>query len=171
MASKKTSKKGSAKKPAGKKMGSLKSVDPLITEKTLKSLLNRCDERQTRANSISGSIREDIGDHQEKHHLHTKAFSTLRQIKKMCDKNPAAAHDYLAHVLAYCDMTGLTAKMESAPRLPLEEDEEEEAAEKKSNVVRPRQFGQAGAKDDPQTLTGAQPDEPVQNEQENVALA
>jgi hypothetical protein len=166
MASKKSAKKGGSQKSSAKKTGSLKAGAPLISERTLKSLLSECNLKAVKIGSINGELREKIAYAVEHHHLNNKAFAETRKIAKMVEKNPAIAHDYVTTVMAYCDMTGLTAKMLSAPRLPLEDaDKEKPAATKKGNgadkgdepnVVRPRQFGQRGAADDANTLTGAQ---------------
>lgn len=116
----------------------------LITDAKLRSLMQTCRSGDKKVSSLNGETREAIAFAVEKHHLHKGVFSTIRRLDKMEPPDLAMWFDTF---LVYFDKSGLRARAESAPGLPMAEPEEAEGDEPETvpaqpaNVSRPR-FGQ-----------------------------
>lgn len=111
----------------------------LISAQALKSLLKADDNLKGKIDELTGELREEIGNAVEKKHLHKKAYATLKAISRI--KSNEELSNYWHTLLAYMDMAGVMARIDSVSELPLDgeepEDEEETAGDK---VTRP-QFG------------------------------
>ena len=105
-------------------------ISILINANQLNGLLkhNRSIAKQTA--ELTGSLREKIAYACDKHGLHKGAFAILKQLDK---KEPEAALELWTHLLAYLDMSGVKARMDSVTRLELDDDE---PGGKPSKVVR-----------------------------------
>jgi hypothetical protein len=92
-------------------------ISVLINAKQLSGLLkdNRSISKQTA--ELTGSLREKIAYSKEKHGLHTGAFAVLKRLDRM---EPEAALEFMTHLEAYLDLSGVKKKMESVVRMNLE---------------------------------------------------
>lgn len=97
-------------------------VSEEISEKKLKSLLASARSNDKDVRELSGSINSKIATAVENDNLHKKAFSTIRAADRM---TPEKLADWWDHVQLYMDLSGLSERAKSAPRLRLEPDKEE----------------------------------------------
>lgn len=93
-------------------------VYQLPAEKTLRSLLRQAKKAYEETTAIAGEQGAAIGNAVEHHHLHRKAFSTI----KGCDRMPAEKlAEWKAHFDDYFVKCGLQERVDSVERLPLED--------------------------------------------------
>lgn len=72
-----------------------------ISKEKLTALVRRVNNLANEAQTASGKIGEAVADHVEKHHLHRKAFSIIRQMVKMGKDNPAKLQEFLFNLDLY----------------------------------------------------------------------
>lgn len=111
-----------AKKTTDSEQKTSTQVSILISAPQLNTLLKNCTSITKQTAELTGSLREKIGYAKEKQGLHSKAFSTLRQLDKM---EPEKLLEYWTHLTAYMDMSGITERMESVGKLDLDEEQPE----------------------------------------------
>ena len=132
--------KSAAAEPA---QGTPSVATKLISEAMLKKLLKRDAAIKDDIDGKVGELRETIANAVEKHHLHKGAFALLKKFDRM---EPEKAAELWDTMLAYMDMAGVMAKIESVAKLPLEGDSDDEAEEGETEmpsgaVVERPQFG------------------------------
>ena len=89
-------------------------AEPQIGQKKLRSLLKAATDADKDQREIAGGINGRIADAVENDHLHKKAFSEIRKRARM---TPEKLADYVDTLELYMDMSGLTERAKSAPRL------------------------------------------------------
>lgn len=96
-------------------------VSVLINEKQLTGLLkqNRSTAKQTA--ELTGKLREEIAYAKEKHGLHTGAFAVVKRLDRM---EPEAALEFMTHLEAYIDLSGIKKKMDSVMRMDLGDEDQ-----------------------------------------------
>ncbi len=126
----------------------------LISPQALKGLLREDDKYKGDIDSLTGELREAIGNAKEKKHLDTKAYALLKRFHR--EKSNEKLANLWSTLLAYMEMAGVMDRINSVSELPLdgekndeEEDEEqtvdasgEEDGDEEPTVARP-QFGGA----------------------------
>ena len=135
----------SLESPMGKKAEPLHAqISVLINASQLNSVLklNRAIGKQTA--ELTGSLREKIAYAKDKHGLHPGAFAILKQLDR---KEPEAALELWTHLLAYLDMSGIKAKMDSVTRLDFGEDEPGGKPSKVTSLAKRRRQADADTAD------------------------
>lgn len=92
---------GGEDQPQEQEAGGDQKTFKAIGKDTLKKLVTRVGNLQNEAQTASGKIGEMIADHVEKHNLHRKAFSVVRQMHKMGKDNPAKLAEFLFNLDLY----------------------------------------------------------------------
>lgn len=115
----------------------------LISERKLKGLLATVRTKQAEIDSVNGSLREKIAYAADHDHLHTKAFSIIRQWDKMEAEKLKELWDTLS---VYMDMSGLSARIAQVQPMVFSgsadaEDEAENEARAEQPSTRPRRAG------------------------------
>jgi hypothetical protein len=91
----------------GKKDKPVKKAFPLIARKDLNSLLEQCLIYQNRASTATGSMGELIRDYADKKHLHTGAFSIIKRLHRLGNKDRGKLWLMLAHFDDMREKSGL----------------------------------------------------------------
>lgn len=102
------------------------------SENDLNNLLRRDRSARSQISEITGTLRERIADAKEKKNLHPKAFAFIKQIDKM---EAEKAREFWYHVEKYMEMTGQLKKIESAPALSLDGEDNTDDAEDDAQVT------------------------------------
>jgi len=127
MAKKTAAKKATSKKKAGAPLPSideaLKALPPpittLIDERKLNKLLDADNGFKEEISGVVGTQREKIGYAVEHDHLHKEAYADLKRYDRV--KTPEKLAERFLTLLAYMQMRGLFERINSVPRLDLEE--------------------------------------------------
>lgn len=98
-------------------------VEAQIGKNKLRALLRAASSAHKDQREIAGGLGKKIQEASENDHLHLKAFAELRKRDRM---TPEKLADYVDTVAFYMDLSGLTERAASAPRLRLEPGAEEE---------------------------------------------
>jgi hypothetical protein len=147
--------KGGSKKPKLAVVGSAEheateaaapsEVRKSISAPKLKSLLASARKATQNLTEISGSLGEEIKTAVDKHHLHRKAFSVIRQADRM---EPEKLADFLDCLDHYLDISGLRDRAAQVQRMqfgpgggasePVGGDEDEDLGEGDGGFPQPR---------------------------------
>lgn len=96
-----------------------------ITERQLKALLRADDGYTEQINSLNGERGAEISNATERQHLHKKAYSVLKQLRKMPTAEKKALFFYT--FLEYVKLSGELRIIEAVPTLPLDGEGESNA--------------------------------------------
>lgn len=109
-------------------------VHKMPTMAKVRELARSFENTKESVSEISGRLGSALRTAAENNNLHLGAFRQAMKEKRM---EPARLNDFYAHLDFYRDVLGLLDKAESAPRLPLADDQKgEEASEtEEGNVV------------------------------------
>ncbi len=121
MAKKKQEPKAKTRAPAAAASPATNKTLVMITERQLKSLLGEDDNYKGRIDGLVGELRETIGNAVEKKHLHKGAYALVKKFHRM--KSNEQLSDLWHTVLAYMDMAGIMARIDSVSALPLDGDD------------------------------------------------
>ena len=94
MAKKPKETKSPTKKTAAKPT---KKAFPMVAKADLNRLLDQCSMYQNRASTASGSMGELIREYADGKHLHPGAFSFIKRMRRMGEKDPGKLWLLLAH--------------------------------------------------------------------------
>lgn len=92
----------------------------LISKTALKDLADTDDGLKEQIDGLVGSLRETIGNAQEKKHLNKKAYGRAKALRRY-KSNEVLARDVMDQ-LAYMHMLGIFDRVKSVPPLPLDGD-------------------------------------------------
>src|SRR5262245_16441633 len=90
-----------------KKDKAVKKAFPLIARKDLNSLLEQCLIYQNRASTATGSMGELVREYADKKHLHTGAFSIIKRLHRLGNKDRGKLWLLLAHFDDMREKSGL----------------------------------------------------------------
>lgn len=96
----------------------------LISPQALKSLLREDDKYKGDIDSLTGELREAIGNAKEKKHLDTKAYALLKRFHR--EKSNEKLANLWGTLLAYMEMSGVMDRINSVSELPLDGEKADE---------------------------------------------
>lgn len=99
-------------------MGAAVQAAVIINQNQLTKLLSARRSTSKQVDELNGSYRSKLATAVEKNNLHKKAYATLVTLDKM---EPEQALEYWTHLIAYMDLAGITEKIDSVAKLPLQE--------------------------------------------------
>jgi hypothetical protein len=97
-------------------------VTRLISASKLRSLLSSSQKASEDCAEIKGALGEELKTAKEKHNLHPKAFNT---IKGLMGWEPEKLREFKDHFDFYWEASGLEKRADSAPRLSLGDEPED----------------------------------------------
>lgn len=92
----------------------------LISQKSLVALLKEDDNYKGKIDGLVGELRETIGNAVEKKHLNKQMYALLKKFHRY--KSIEKLADDWRTLLAYMDMAGIMAKIDTVTPLPIEGD-------------------------------------------------
>lgn len=95
----------------------------LISKPKLKSLMNTVRKAKIDIGEINGAVGQEIKEKIENNHLHRRAFNACKPLMNLTAEQLAEFKDNFEY---YWEALGLEAKANSAPRLPMGEEEGDE---------------------------------------------
>jgi len=111
------------------------------SERKLKDLARQYQHSKETTAELGGRMGSAIRTSADNDGLHPEAF---RDAMKLLKKDPGRLHDRLAHRAYYEDVLGVTARAESAPRLPMGDEVGDEGDENENVITGP---GEAESRD------------------------
>jgi len=97
-------------------------ITRLISASKLRSLLSSAQKASEDCAEINAALGNEIKTAKERHNLHGKAFST---IKGVMNWEPEKLREFWDNLLFYWEASGLEKRAESAPRLSLGDEPED----------------------------------------------
>jgi len=94
-------------------------ITTLIDEKKLNKLLDADIAYKEEIDSVVGQLREEIKNNVDKNHLHKGAYADVKKYDRI--KSPEKLAEHFLTLIAYMKMRGLLERINSVPRLDLEE--------------------------------------------------